>query len=342
VSGCTRAAEGHLDRPRTATPDANVPRLSGKIVITGAGGYVGGRLVRLVRERDQQVHAVVREAEPRLDVEQTVCDLAQVDLGVLASACEGAETVIHLAGNDEVVAAKRPATALAETIVATERVAEACAANGIKRLVYVSTVHVYGARIAPDATLAEEMRPEPRSAYAISRLASEHVAATLSSGAYDLVVLRLTNSVGAPDDPSVDRWSLVANDLCRQGSLTGKLVLRSSGVQWRDFVPLEDVCSVILAAGEAEDPVLPAGTYNLGSGRSITVRSLAQMIQDTFEQLTGSRPQLVAPEPEADPPGPYHVSVQRLGTHGIALDGRLEDAVAETARFCLDHREELR
>ena len=79
--------------------------------------------------------------------------------------------------------------------------------------------------------LTEDLRPEPRSSYAISRLASEHVAATLAGGAADVVVLRLTNSVGAPVDPAVDRWTLVTNDLCRQGALTGRLELRSSGVQ---------------------------------------------------------------------------------------------------------------
>src|SRR5581483_5898779 len=119
--------------------------------------------------------------------------------------------VVHLAGADEVVASRRPAAALANTVVATERVAEACASAGVRRLVYLSTMHVYGDRIVPGAVLDEEMRVEPRSTYAISRLASEHVVKGFSRGAYELVTFRLTNSLGAPDDPSVDRWSLVAN-----------------------------------------------------------------------------------------------------------------------------------
>src|SRR5205085_1729863 len=126
-----------------------------------------------------------------------------------------------------------------------ERLAEGCASSGVGRLVYLSTMHVYGARIVPGATLTEDMRPEPRSAYGISRLASEHVAASLAAGAYELVVLRLTNSVGAPYDPGVDRWTLVANDLCRQGAQAGQLELRSSGMQWRDFVPLRSVCAAL-------------------------------------------------------------------------------------------------
>jgi UDP-glucose 4-epimerase len=305
------------------------------ILITGAGGYIGGRLTATLLERGSGVRAVVREQVPWLPVEQLACELATPSAGaVLSRAFDGVQTVVHLAGEDEVTAARTPAEALAATVAATERVAEACASAGVERLVYLSTVHVYGARIAPGVTLTEEMRPEPRAAYGISRLASEHVAASLSDGSYELVVLRLTNSVGAPYDPRVDRWTLVANDLCRQGVLTGRLHLRSSGIQWRDFVPLTDVCSAIASACES---ALPSGTYNLGSGRPTTVRALAGMIQDAFESRGNGRPELIAPEPEGGPPEPYRVCVERAARHGVRLDGALEHAVAETVDFCLEN-----
>lgn len=308
----------------------------------GASGYIGGRLVGVLQERGWDVHGVVRESAPRLAIEQTVCDLADTQSAeTLVAACEGADSVIHLAGENEVLAADRPAQALASTVVATETVAEACARTGVRRMLYMSTVHVYGERIVPGVELVEDIRVEPRTAYAISRLASEHLAASLSASSYELVVLRLTNSVGAPDHPSVDRWMLVTNDLCREAALTGRLTLRSSGTQWRDFVALSDVCSAVELAARAREPALPPGTYNLGSGRSITVRELAGMIQDAFEKETGTRPDLDAPQPESEPPGPYHVCVKRAARHGLRLQTPLEAAIAETARFCLQHRDEL-
>lgn len=312
-----------------------------KVLITGAGGYIGGRLVGTFSQSGWEVGAVVRDPAPRLGIAQTVCNIDEVSPDVLAAAADGAETVVHLAGEDEVLATREPAKALAATVVASEHVAEACAAAGVRRLVYMSTVHVYGARTVPGATLTEDMRVEPRSAYAIARLASEHVAAALAGSAYEVVVLRLTNAVGAPDDPSVNRWTLVANDLCRQGVLEGRLELRSSGMQWRDFVPLSAVCDGIVAASRAVDPVLPPGTYNLGSGRPMTVRALAEMIQDEFGRQTGRRPELRAPAPEAEPPGSHRVSVELAARYGLRFDSPLADAVADTVRFCLDHREEL-
>jgi UDP-glucose 4-epimerase len=188
------------------------------------------------------------------------------------------------------------------------------------------------------ATLTEDLRPEPRAAYSIARLASEHVAAALAGEGTDVVVLRLTNSLGAPAHPAIDRWTLVANDLCRQGALTGRLELRSSGMQWRDFVALRDVRAFVSAAcGSAVAP----GTYNLGTGKPMTVRDLATLVQDAFERETGERPGLTAPQPQGERPEPYLVSVERAAAQGLRAGTPVSDAIDETVRFCIEHREAL-
>ncbi|MGH9060454.1 MAG: NAD-dependent epimerase/dehydratase family protein, partial [Acidimicrobiales bacterium] len=178
-------------------------------MITGAGGYLGGRLAMMLAQTGAEPLALVREPVDWLTVPQTVCDLSAADPDELAAVCAGAEAIVHLAGEDELVAAREPARALGSTIVASERLAEAVRIAGVQRLIYLSTVHVYGTRMVPGESLVEVMRPEPRSAYAISRLASEHVLSSLADGAYELVIFRLTNAVGAPADTGVDRWSLV-------------------------------------------------------------------------------------------------------------------------------------
>jgi UDP-glucose 4-epimerase len=330
-------------RPTIRRAD-KVPFL-GNVLITGAGGYVGGRLVAALAQEGTEPRALVREPARWLDIPQTVCDLCTVDADELTQACAGMDAVVHLAGEDEVVAAREPEVALGATVLASERLAGACRAAGVPRLVYVSTVHVYGERMGPGVTVHEDMRPEPRSAYAISRLASEHVIAAMAGERCQRIVFRLTNSVGAPADPSVDRWSLVANDLARQGALTGRLQLHSSGVQWRDFVALSDVCTTIAAAcapAGLNRAVLAPGTYNLGSGTPATVLELAALVQDAFEQRTGSRPALQAPAPPEDRPEPYRVSTARLASAGLAPRGVLRDAIAETVDFCLTNRDDLR
>ncbi len=312
-----------------------------RVLVTGAGGYVGSGLVSTLIGEGWDVHALVRRRESYLDVPQTVADLA-ADPDAARAACEGADAVVHLAGDNEVIAARDPAFALGSTVLATERLVEAIGQSDVKRLVYMSTVHVYGEQLTPGATVTEDLRPEPRAAYAIARLASEHLAATLASTGVEVVVLRMTNSLGAPAHPAVDRWTLVCNDLCRQGAVAGRLTLNSSGVQWRDFLALRDVRRIVTAACRADERAVPAGTYNLASGRSITIRDLVGLVQDSFERCTGTRPELDAPEPGADRPEPFHVSVGKAASQGLRVETPVAEAVEDTVRFCIEHKEALK
>lgn len=326
-------------RALTAGGAVIVPALS-TVLITGAAGYVGGRLCAALGRDGATVRSFNRDPAPWLGVPETLGDLCTAPAEAIADACRGARAVVHLAGEDELVAAREPERALSQTVLAAQRLAAACATAEVPRLVYLSTVHVYGARMTPGAVLEETLRAEPRSAYAISRLACEHALAAALGAGTELVILRLTNSVGAPADPSVDRWSLVANDLARAGTLTGRLTLRSDGTQWRDFVALAEVCATIAAA--AVPGRIAAGTYNLGSGHPRTVRELAGLVQDAFAAAGRPRPALDAPAPAADPPGPYRVAVNRLAAAGLAPGHDLTAAVGETVDFCLRNRDHLR
>lgn len=296
-----------------------------RVVVTGAAGYLGSRLCAHLKDR-ADVIAVVRRDTPWLPVEQVVADLTT---SALEPIVEGADAVVHLAGANE--AAPDPDAALAGTVVGSRRLA--AAVTPATRVVYLSTFHVYG---AGSGTVDEDTLPAPRHPYAVARLASEHLL-----GDHDLVALRLTNSVGAPIDPAVDRWSLVANDLCRQAVVDGSLTLRTHGLQWRDFVHQRDVVRIIETA--LDTGAVPANTYDLGSGRPLTIRALAGLVQDAFERLTGRRPPLHAPGPAAahDVPDPVLVPSARLAALGLRADAPVADAVDETARFCLDHRSVL-
>lgn len=300
----------------------------GEVAVTGAGGYVGGRLVEHLRSTGAQVRPLARRDVPWMP-DARLLDLAVDPAEAIGEAFDGCEAVVHLAGASEVQAARDPDGALASTVAAARRTAAAAAAAGVERFVYLSTVHVYGSSFEDGAHLDEHRVPQPRHSYAVARLAGEHLVA--ADGPSWLVVLRMTNSVGAPADARVDRWSLVANDLCAQAASGGPLQLRTSGQQWRDFIDLGEACRSIGAAALGE---VPTGTYNLGVGHSLSVRELAECVADVAEELAGARPEVLAPPHEGPAPPRVTVDVSRLGEHTPAPSVPLEVSLRELIELC--------
>lgn len=308
-------------------------------LVTGAGGFLGSRLVReLLGRPDITVRALVRREVPWLGANEVVVgDLNDADTA--ARATDGIETIFHLAGGNEVAARHDPEGTTRRTVGAAELLADAGRNGGVTRIVYVSTVHVYGALMTPGAVLVEDLFPQPVSAYAAARWEVEQLLAAASAPG-SLLVYRLTNSVGAPVHPEVDRWTLVVNDLCRQAVTTSRLRLESDGTQWRDFVALSDVCRILTSS--LDPAVIPAGTYNLGSGRPTTIRTLAGLVQRfAADQGLGAVP-LDAPEPPSGPaPRPCLLATDRLARLGCAPRIPLESAVQEVLRFCITNKEAL-
>ena len=301
-----------------------------RLAVTGAGGYIGGAVVAAATgDPGLSVRSIVREPAPWLTGE--VVQVA--DLGVDAEgALDDIEVVLHLAGPNEVETARDPVAAIASAIGAARSVTKAAAAASVRRIVYVSTVHVYGAALQPGAQVDEQTIPMPRHPYAIARLACEHIIAA-EAGPLEVVVLRLTNAVGPPAASGVDRWSLVANDLCRQAVSHDHLELRTDGQDWRDFVALDDVSQIILAATDSDR--LAAGTYNLGSGSHHTIRELAELVIAQAGRTGLGQLELRAPAGRTAPPEPFVVSVDKLASQGLSATVTLDHAVAETLEFCL-------
>ncbi len=303
-----------------------------QVAVTGAGGYLGSRLLSGLGRRGRGlVRTPVRYLPADRQIEIDLLD----DGPGLIRAFEGVDTVVHLAGQNEVVATQQPDRALTETLLAGRHVTAAAVEARVARLVYVSTIHVYGALLIDGAVIDETMLPHPKSTYAISRLACEHLVAQGADAGLEVLVVRLSNAVGSPVDSDVDRWSLVAMDLCRQAATTGKMVLHSAGTQYRDFVALTDVCELIERC--ATPGAVPPGTYNLASGHPLSIRGLAQITQDCFERRTGCRPALEAPTPTGPDPDPYRICVDRLTAVAGSATTPMEEAVDELAAFCLDN-----
>jgi nucleoside-diphosphate-sugar epimerase len=155
---------------------------------------------------------------------------------------------------------------------------QAARAAQVRRLVLSSTCAVYG----DDPTLpkVETMRPQPKSPYAVSKLAAEHYCQVFYEAfGLETVVLRYFNVYGPRQNPA-SAYSGVISIFA--GKLAQGLVphIFGDGRQTRDFVFVEDVVRANLLA--AAVPQAAGAILNIGTGHPASIRQLFEILQHIF------------------------------------------------------------
>jgi dihydroflavonol-4-reductase len=119
-----------------------------RVFLTGGTGFIGGEVARLLRERGDDVRALVRTPAKAGTLRALGCELVEGDLSdeaALRTALEGCDAVVHAAALYEIGVPEDRRTALVDAnVCGTERVLGAALAAGVSRAVYVSTVAVFG------------------------------------------------------------------------------------------------------------------------------------------------------------------------------------------------------
>jgi nucleoside-diphosphate-sugar epimerase len=141
-----------------------------RILVTGASGFVGSALMPLLAARDHDVRSAPRIA---LDDARTF---------------QGCEAVVHLANVAHVSASERLLREV--NVEGSRRIGQSAAANGVRRLVYVSSIKAMGERTTGRPFDGSEP-PRPEDAYGRSKLAAEQALAQVAADSgMQLVVVR--------------------------------------------------------------------------------------------------------------------------------------------------------
>lgn len=308
-----------------------------RILITGGFGYVGGRVAQALAKLPD-THVVLgtrrQQGRPSWLPLASVATTSWDDPERLRQACAGVDTVLHLAAMNEIEAARNPVGALEANGVATARLLEAAKAENVERFIYFSTAHVYGSPLV--GRIDETTCPRPVHPYATSHRAAEDIVlAAHDTGALIGIVARLSNGFGAPAHAAVERWTLLVNDLCRQAAVTGRLTLRSAGLQRRDFVTLADVGRAIAHLSVLSRDAIGAGIFNIGGAWAPTVMEMTLLVADRCKAVLGFRPEIQRPDPlpnETTQPLDYRID-RLLGT-GFGLSGNPEEEIDAILKMC--------
>jgi len=310
--------------------------MKSSILLTGGMGYVGGRLAIALQAAGHIVYCGTRRKDlisPSWCHSLRMRHLDWDSNSSLRDACKGIDCVIHLSAMNEIDAASDPIGSLNVNGVCSLRLLEAAKTASVRRFIYFSTAHVYGSPLKghiDETTLARPVHP-----YAIShKVMEDFVLAAHDSKKIQGIVFRLSNGFGSPATHNINRWTLLVNDLCRQAVMTGVLRLNSSGFQLRDFVTLGDVSSAVNHMVQLDNSKLADGLFNLGSGVSVSILSMTELVAKRWSMMTGKEIEIVRPSVKNENNLTLTYSCEKLVATGFKLLREDEIEIDNTLKLC--------
>jgi UDP-glucose 4-epimerase len=252
-----------------------------RIVVTGGAGFIGSHLCDALVRRGDEVVAyddLSTGSRDNLRVDVELVEASVTDGVTLRDVVRtGTDAVLHVAGQASVFKSfDRPERDLAANVEGTLRVVEACVDAGVPRLIFASSMTVYG---EPERVPTPEREPcVPVSYYGVTKYAAERyvqIAGRRRDVELSVTSLRMFNVFGerqSLDNPYQGVLAIFLGNVMRGEPIT----IHSDGRQTRDFVYVDDVVDAwlrVLDESSAGDLVL-----NVGSGRETSITELAREV----------------------------------------------------------------
>ena len=258
-------------------------------LITGAAGFLGAALANHLAFDGHQVRGLDNLSTGNPQALDRNVHFTQGDVNdrpKLWTLLQNVDCVFHLAARVSVTESIMfPREYNAVNVGGTVSLMESIRDVGVRRVVFISSGAVYGQNAVQP--LHEQLVPHPVSPYAVSKLAAESYVRTIGNlSGIETVNLRVFNAYGPGQYLPASHPPVVPNFL-RQAVRNGTLVINGDGHHTRDYVFLDDTLRAMIAAATAPD--LDGFVINIGSGKDISTRKLAQHIME----ITDSRAEII-------------------------------------------------
>jgi|SRR5690554_3463924 len=247
-----------------------------KVLVTGATGFLGRNLICLLLKEGCSVTALSRSIEKLNEcfidkaVHKQVTDYSVQSLTKLI---EGHDAVIHLASQ----LMQRDTdpfrlSSFSSNLQIVENLVIACASNKVKKLVNTSTISVYP--LAQD--LQESQASSPSNVYGVSKAnVDTYLSYIQNKMPTKIISLRLARLYGYGE-----RLGLMFTDFVAKANRKEPLTINGEGKSTIDYVYIEDAIDAISCVLKNQEA---KGIYNVGTGRSYSVKEIAETVNQVFK-----------------------------------------------------------
>lgn len=252
-----------------------------KILITGAGGFIGSHLAEALVSKGATLRAFVRynsRNDPGLltllekntfsQIEVIPGDLR--DLSALTEATSDIDCVVHLGAMISIpYSYLHPKEVVESNVLGTLNILLACRQNQVERLVHISSSEVYGTAL--EVPINENHALQGQSPYSASKIGADKLAESfhLTYG-LPVVTIRPFNTYGPRQSTRAVIPGIITQALTQTNIKMGNLNTS------RDFTFISDTVEGIISS--IQTPEIEGKTLNLGSGTEIKIGDLAEKI----------------------------------------------------------------
>ncbi|MBU1019263.1 SDR family oxidoreductase [Patescibacteria group bacterium] len=248
-----------------------------KTLITGGAGFIGSHLAKKLLELGHSVRILDNFSTGKRENIHSEVELIEGDirdLDTVKKACEGIDFISHHAAQISVpLSIENPEETMEINGLGTLNVLLAAQEAGASKITFASSSAVYGD--TENLPITEDEPVKPLSPYAVSKLLGEYYCQTFEElYGLQVTVFRYFNVYGEGQDPD-SPYAAAIPKFIRLKKAGKPLTIFGDGLQTRDFVHVSDVAQANITAFETKTDPSP---INIGSGETVTVNKLAEMI----------------------------------------------------------------
>ena len=257
-----------------------------KVLVTGAGGFIGSHVTECLVHAGAQVRAFVHynsrndwgmlellQEELLEHIEVFPGDLT--DALLVNKAVAGCQVVLHLGALIAIPYSYQATRQFVDTnVVGTLNVLQACLEARVEKVVHTSTSETYGS--ACYSPMDEEHPLQGQSPYAASKIAADKLAESFyCSFGLPVAIIRPFNTFG----PRQSARAIIPTIISQ--ALTGHTIKLGLLTPVRDFTFVVDTGLAFMKVAEAEASI--GQVFNVGTGRGVTIEDLAKLIIEMLD-----------------------------------------------------------
>lgn len=252
------------------------------ILITGGGGYLGGRLIDYLSNNNEN-NLIIITSKNRTNTQNTkYFNINWNNQSEIDYLCNNIDVVIHLVGLNAKSCENNYALAIDTNVLITSKLLISAINHKVKKFIFLSTAHIYRSPLL--GKISENTLLTNKHPYASTKkIAEDIILDAYNKKKIDINIIRLSNSFGTPMDLNSDCWMLIFNDFCKQATLTSQIKIHSRHNIIRNYVTISDLCMFINYLIYNNTYQLPI--INFGGNKNFSIIQVANLVKKRFKFL---------------------------------------------------------